>query len=85
MLYFLQSNQAQDYLQRMTTDDGQETMVTKLSQREIGKRMHEVLSRIEDVGQIEETLDAARQEGIIGEGENWEAIKGGLDTIADQF
>ena len=74
MLYFLQSNQAQDYLQRMTTDDGQETMVTKLSQREIGKRMHEVLSRIEDVGQIEETLDAARQEGIIGEDENWEAI-----------
>ena len=74
MLYFLQSNQAQDYLQQMTTDDGQETMATKLSQREIGKRMHEVLSRVEDVGQIEETLDAARQEGIIGEDENWEAI-----------
>ena len=75
MLYFLQSNQAQDYLERqLTTDDGQGTTDIKLSQREIGKRMHEVLSRISDVSQIEEVLHEARQEGIIGEDDDWEAI-----------
>ena len=75
MLYFLQSNQSQDYLQQqLTTDDGQETTDIKLSQREIGKRMHEVLSRISDVSQLEEVLAQARQEGLIGEGNDWEAI-----------
>ena len=74
MLYFLQSNQAEDYLKQRTTDDGQETTDIKLSQREIGKRMHEVLSRIDDVSQLEEVLGQARQEGIIGESEDWETI-----------
>ena len=75
MLYFLQSNQSQDYLQQqLTTDDGQQTTDIKLSQREVGKRMHEVLSRISDVNQLEEVLAQARQEGLIGEGDDWEAI-----------
>ncbi|MBO4549566.1 MAG: hypothetical protein J5733_02440, partial [Bacteroidaceae bacterium] len=75
MLYFLPSNQSQDYLQQqLTTDDGQQTTNIKLSQREVGKRMHEVLSRISDVNQLEEVLAQARQEGLIGEGDDWEAI-----------
>ena len=68
MLYFLQSNQAQDYLESL---EGGEV---SLSQREIGKRMHEVLSRISDVSQLEEVLSQARQEGLIGEHEDWETI-----------
>ena len=75
MLYFLQSNQSQDYLQQqLTTDDGQQTTDIKLSQREVGKRMHEVLSRISDVSQLEDVLNQARQENLIGEGDDWEAI-----------
>ena len=75
MLYFLQSNQSQEYLQQqLTTDNGQQTTDIKLSQREIGKRMHEVLSRISDVSQLEEVLGQARQEGLIDEGDDWEAI-----------
>ena len=75
MLYFLQSNQSQEYLERqLTTDDGQQTTDIKLSQREVGKRMHEVLSRISDVSQLEEVLGQARQEGLIDEGGDWEAI-----------
>ena len=70
MLYFLQSNQAEDYLQNLQEDEGE----LRLSQREIGKRMHEVLSRIDDVSQLEEVLCKARQEGIIDESEDWEAI-----------
>ena len=73
-LYFLQSNQAQDYLKQRAMDDGQQTADIKLSQREIGKRMHEVLSRIDDVSQLEKVLSEAHQEGIIGEGEDWESI-----------
>ena len=68
MLYFLQSNQTQDYLESLGGREG------SLSQREIGKRMHEVLSRIDDVSQLEEVLSQARQEGIIGEGKEWETI-----------
>lgn len=85
-LYFLQSNQAEEYL-RQTLSNAQEKeepsqeasslrggLEGALSQREVGKRMHEVLSRIEDVGQLEEALSKARREGIIGEGEEWDAI-----------
>ena len=64
MLDFRQSNQAQDYLQQANT----------LSQREIGKRMHEVLSRIDDASQLEDILREARQEGIIGESDEWDNI-----------
>lgn len=75
MLYFLQSNQAQDYLERLTTtDNGQQTTGIKLSQREVGKRMHEVLSRISDVSQLDEVFMQAHEEGIIGESEDWDEI-----------
>ena len=88
MLYFLRSNQTQDYLETISNfpSEGRteeslpiEGEVGKgaLSQREIGKRMHEVLSRIDDVSQIDEVLNEARQEGIIGEGEDWESITTG--------
>ncbi|MBQ5936672.1 MAG: UvrD-helicase domain-containing protein [Bacteroidaceae bacterium] len=73
MLYFQQSNQTEDYLQQMK-EEGQEVMPLRLSQREIGKRMHEVLSLINDVGELEEVLNKAREEGLIGEGEDWETI-----------
>ena len=74
MLYFLQSNQAGDYLRQQASDDGQQTEGIRLSAREIGTRMHEVLSRINDVSQLEEVLSQARKEGIIGEDKDWEAI-----------
>ena len=84
MLYFLRSNQTQDYLETISnfpsegrTEESlpiEEAGKGALSQREIGKRMHEVLSRIDDVSQIDEVLNEARQEGIIGEGEDWDAI-----------
>ena len=70
MLYFLQSNQAEDYLQNLQEDGGG----PHLSQREIGKRMHEVLCRINDVGQLDEVLNEARKEGLIGEEKDWETI-----------
>ncbi len=73
MLYFQQSNQTEDYLRQMK-EEGQEVTPLRLSQREIGKRMHEVLSLINDVGELEEVLNKAREEGLIGEGEDWEAI-----------
>ncbi len=73
MLYFQQSNQTEDYLRQMK-EEGQEVMPLRLSQREIGKRMHEVLSLINDVGELEEVLNKAREEGLIGEGEDWETI-----------
>ena len=73
MLYFQQSNQTEDYLQQMK-EEGQEVMPLRLSQREIGKRMHEVLSLINDVGELEEVLNKAREEGLIGEGKDWETI-----------
>jgi len=69
-LYFLQSNQAQEYLESLSDSPSKGS----LSQREIGKRMHEVLSRIEDVSQLDEVLLKAREDDIIGEGEEWEAI-----------
>ena len=71
MLHFRQSNQAQDYLQLLGKE--QDTPC-KLSQREIGKRMHEILSRISDVSQLEDVLCKGREEGIIGEGEEWDNI-----------
>ena len=46
----------------------------KLSQREIGKRMHEVLSRVNDVSQLEEVFMQAREEGLIDEGKDWNTI-----------
>ena len=73
MLYFQQSNQTEDYLRQMK-EEGQEVTPLRLSQREIGKRMHEVLSLINDVGELEEVLNKAREEGLIGEGEDWETI-----------
>ncbi|MBQ8455554.1 MAG: UvrD-helicase domain-containing protein [Bacteroidaceae bacterium] len=100
-LYFQQSNLAQDYLKEQTTDkqssttegkvNGQQTTDIKLSGREVGKRMHEVLSRINDVGQFDEMLLQARQEGIVGEDKDWdvivESIKEGLSNplIASWF
>ena len=79
MLYFLQSNQAQDYLEQMKNEDSKapsapHSPLLKLSQREVGKRMHEVLSRIDDASQFEDVLREARQEGIIGEDEEWDNI-----------
>ena len=70
MLFFLQSNQTQDYLEQMSKEQD----APSLSQREIGKRMHEVLSRVNDVSQLDEVLSQAREEGIIGDGEDWETI-----------
>lgn len=69
MLYFLQSNQTQEYLETLSNSS-----LICLSQREIGKRMHEVLSRINDVSRLDEVLCKAHEEGIIGEGDDWEAI-----------
>lgn len=73
-LNFRQSNLAQSYLEQMTTDDGQQATGIKLSQREIGTRMHDVLSRVSDVSQLDDVLKQAREEGIIGESEDWNAI-----------
>lgn len=53
-----------------------------LSQRELGKRMHEVLSRIDDVSQFDDVLREARQEGIIGEGKEWDDI---IRHVAEGF
>ena len=79
MLNFRQSNQAQDYLEQMKNEDSEtpsapHSPLLKLSQREVGKRMHEVLSRIDDASQFEDVLREARQEGIIGEDEEWDNI-----------
>lgn len=97
MLYFLQSNQAQDYLEQMEQNEElrikneelleNSTAVAnpsffKLSQREIGKRMHDVLSRIGDVSQLDGVLLQAREEGIIGESEDWETI---INCIKEGF
>ena len=73
-LDFLQSNQTKDYLQQQVNAESEERPMTSLSQREIGKRMHEVLSRIDDVSQLKDVLAETRQEGILGEDEEWEAI-----------
>ena len=87
-LYFLQSNQAEDYLKQMQTPSDSPSMGRterslplegevgrgSLSQREIGKRMHEVLSRVNDVSQLEEVLMQAREEGLIDEGKDWNTI-----------
>ncbi len=84
-LYFQQSNLTQDYLERMkdeeaSTDqnanEGAGTAAASslsLSQREIGKLMHEALSRINDVSQLDEVLREAR-EGSIGKDEEWDTI-----------
>ena len=82
VLNFMQSGQAQDYLQQLNEEDEEDTTAIKLSQREVGKRMHEVLSRIDDACQIEEVLGQAKAEGLIGEGEDWEAI---TSRIAESF
>ena len=76
MLYFLQSNQTEEYLIQIKNSKLKIQNATDiaLSQREVGKRMHEVLSRIDDVGQLEEVLGNARKEGIVGEGEDWDTI-----------
>ena len=71
-LYFLQSNQAQDYLQSLPL--GGDEGGLSISQREIGTRMHEVLSRINDTSQLEEVLSQAREEGLIGEEKDWDTI-----------
>ena len=74
-LYFLQSNQAQNYLERLKEAEGdQDVQPLKLSQREIGKRMHEVLSKVSDASQLEEVLSQAQEEGTIGDGEEWKTI-----------
>lgn len=71
VLSFLQSNQAQEYLQELASDS---EAWTGSSQRDIGKRMHEVLSRVDDVSQIDEVFSQAREEGIVGEGKEWDDI-----------
>ncbi len=81
-LYFQQSNLAQDYLKEQANEDGQQTTDIKLSGREVGKRMHEVLSRINDVGQFDEMLKQARQEGIVGEDKDWDVI---VESIKEGF
>ena len=85
-LYFLQSNQAEDYLEQMKppsiSPQGRSINPLPLgggwegalSQRETGKRMHEVLSRINDVSQLEEVLMQAREEGLIDDGKDWNTI-----------
>ena len=73
-LDFRQSNQAQSYLEQMATNDGQQNTDIKLSQREIGIRMHEVLSRVNDVNQLGEVLNQASKEGLIDDSEDWDAI-----------
>ena len=73
-LNFLQSRQSQDYLQQLNEEGNPEEGSLKLSQREIGKRMHEVLSRIDDVCQLDEVLHQAQEEGIIGDDEDWTSI-----------
>ena len=73
-LYFMQSNQAQDYLEQISLPLGGDGGGPHLSQRETGKRMHEVLSRINDVSQLDEVFAEAREEGLIGEGGDWDAI-----------
>ena len=73
-LYFLQSNMAQDYLNRQASDEEQEMTDIKFSGREVGKRMHDVLSRVNDVSGFDEVIMQARQEGIIGEDKDWETI-----------
>ena len=81
-LYFQQSNLAQDYLKEQANEDGQQTTDIKISGREVGKRMHEVLSRINDVGQFDEMLLQARQEGIVGEDKDWDVI---VESIKEGF
>ena len=75
-LYFLQSSQAQNYLEQTLSDS------PSLSQREVGKRMHEMLSRINDVSQFDEVLGQGREEGIVGEGKEWDDI---ARSIAEGF
>ena len=53
-----------------------ETLPIRLSQREVGKRMHEVLSLITDAAHLEEALREGRETGLIEEGEDWDAIIG---------
>ena len=75
-LRFRQSNQAGEFLRQARGEE------TSLSQREMGKRMHEVLSRVEDVSQLDDVLRQARQEGIIGTGKEWEAV---VERITEGF
>ncbi len=77
-LSFVRSNLAQDYLNRQATGEGQETGGIRLSGREVGKRMHEVLSRVHDASKLDEVLSCARQEGIIGESKDWDVIIGNI-------
>ena len=119
-LYFMQSNQAQDYLENIKESEERRVLraltarlgpkeskkseesklqpgaeaysdsslftlhssLPTLSQREVGKRMHEVLSRISDVSQLDEALCEARKEGIIGEDKEWEDI---IERIREGF
>ena len=71
-LYFLQSGQTSDYLQSLA--DESTPAAGGLSQREMGTRMHEVLSRIREVGELDAVVSQARREGIIGEGKEWDDI-----------
>ena len=72
-LFFRESNQAEDYMEQMKAEGG-EVFPLRLSQRETGKRMHEVLSRIDDASQLDDVLAEAQRDGTIGVGEDWEAI-----------
>lgn len=88
MLYFLQSNQAQDYLEQVKNEETRnenesnpdssllapDASPLSLSHREVGKRMHEVLSRIDDTSQLEEVFAKAREDGLIGEEKDWLTI-----------
>ena len=76
-LAFRQSNEALRYMQEMAGNEAEEdgeTLPIQLSQREVGTRMHEVLSRVTDASLLDEVLTQARQEGIIGTGADWDTI-----------
>ncbi len=84
-LAFRQSNQAQNFLQALEEEensDSAETLHMQLSQREVGTRMHSVLSRIASPDQLEEVLRTAREDGTIGEGSDWDAI---LERVREGF
>ena len=76
---FRRSNQAEDYLESLKGQEAGggdvENPLLPISQRETGKRMHEVLSRLDDVAHIDGLLSEARQdEGIIFGDEDWNRI-----------
>lgn len=84
-LAFRQSNQAQNYLQALEDEENAgstDTLHMQISQREVGTRMHNVLSRIASPDQLEEVLRAAKEDGTIGEGSDWDII---MERVREGF